>query len=204
MEEKIKQFLKTMKMNESMLSMLFGVVTVVLVGVLVFRLYQSNKPEITDEAEKDQMEQPTEKVGEVEVMVDLETGDKTPAKLAETYVVKEGDSLWKIAEANYGSGYNWVDIASANELNNPGVLNAGQELKLPKTKVIEVKTPTQLAQEAMGKIEGDKYTVEKGDNLWEIAVRAYADGYRYPEIAEANEIANPNVIEVGQELKIPR
>lgn len=193
-----------MKMNESMLSMLFGVVTVVLVGVLVFRLYQSNKPEITDEAEKDQMEQPTEKVGEVEVMVDLETGDKTPAKLAETYVVKEGDSLWKIAEANYGSGYNWVDIASANELNNPGVLNAGQELKLPKTKVIEVKTPTQLAQEAMGKIEGDKYTVEKGDNLWEIAVRAYADGYRYPEIAEANEIANPNVIEVGQELKIPR
>lgn len=204
MEDKIKQFLKTIKLNESLLSMLFGMVTVVLVGVLVFRMYQANRPEITEEAAEESSTEQTEKIGEVEVVVDEETGQKTPAKLPETYTVKAGDHLWAIAQENYGSGYNWVDIAKENNLDNPGVISEGQELKLPKVAVIEIKTPGVLAQEELGKIEGATYKVQEGDNLWEISLRAYADGYRWPEIAKANELANANVIEVGQELKLPR
>jgi len=41
--------------------------------------------------------------------------------------------------SNYGSGFNWVDISKANNLNNPGVLLAGQRLVIPKA---EVKTLT--------------------------------------------------------------
>ena len=50
---------------------------------------------------------------------------------------------------------------------------------------------------------GRYYTVVKGDTLWAIAKRYYGDGNRYPEIARANNIANPNIIYVGQKLLIP-
>ena len=36
-----------------------------------------------------------------------------------------------------------------------------------------------------------------------IAKKYYGDGNKYPEIARANNIANPNIISVGQKLLIP-
>lgn len=47
------------------------------------------------------------------------------------------------------------------------------------------------------------YTVQPGDTLWGIAVLFYGDGTRYPEIAAANGIENPNLIFPGQEFIIP-
>ena len=49
------------------------------------------------------------------------------------------------------------------------------------------------------------YTVQPGDTLSEIAQRYYGSGGRasYMKIAEANAIADPNLIRVGQKLKIP-
>lgn len=53
-------------------------------------------------------------------------------------------------------------------------------------------------------INNAKYhTVVKGDTLWAIAQRYYGNGSRYPEIAKANNISNPNIINVGQKLLIP-
>jgi len=48
-----------------------------------------------------------------------------------------------------------------------------------------------------------KYTVVSGDTLWAIAERFYGDGNKYPQIAEASGIANPDLIHPGQELTIP-
>lgn len=50
---------------------------------------------------------------------------------------------------------------------------------------------------------GRYHTVVKGDTLWAIAQRYYGNGSRYPEIAKANNISNPNIINVGQNLLIP-
>ena len=47
------------------------------------------------------------------------------------------------------------------------------------------------------------YTVVKGDTLWGIAKKYYGNGNRYPEIAKANNIANPDLIYVGQKILIP-
>ena len=47
------------------------------------------------------------------------------------------------------------------------------------------------------------YTVESGDTLWAIAERFYGDGNRYPEIAAASGIANPDLIHPGQVVTIP-
>ncbi|GED99118.1 LysM peptidoglycan-binding domain-containing protein [Gordonia crocea] len=51
--------------------------------------------------------------------------------------------------------------------------------------------------------EKKTYTVVSGDTLWAIAEKFLGDGNRYPEIAKANGIANPDLINVGQVLTIP-
>lgn len=202
MESKLKQLLKTIKLNESMLSMAFGIVTVILIGVLVMRMYGGNKATISTDADKTEAQ--VEKVGDVAVET-KEDGKKYPTELAEKVVVAKGDTLWKIAEKQYGSGYNWVDIAKENKLKNPNQLNEGQELKLPKTAVIVVeKAKVAEKPSTTPTITGDSYTVVKGDHLWSIAVRAYGDGYKWVEIAKENQIAKPNLIEVGQVLKLKR
>ncbi len=47
------------------------------------------------------------------------------------------------------------------------------------------------------------HKVEKGDSLWNIAVKYYGDGFKWVDIATENKLANASVIETGQELIIP-
>ena len=49
----------------------------------------------------------------------------------------------------------------------------------------------------------ESYKIKKGDTLWDIAKRIYGDGRRYKELAEFNNIANPNMIIAGKTLQIP-
>ena len=53
---------------------------------------------------------------------------------------------------------------------------------------------------------GSNYTVQTGDSLWAIAVRAYGNGADWPTIYEANKAEignNPNLIYPGQVFHIP-
>ena len=52
--------------------------------------------------------------------------------------------------------------------------------------------------------EDISYTVQEGDTLWALAKHYYDDGNLYSLIAEANGIANPNLIYTGQTLIIPK
>jgi 5'-nucleotidase len=45
--------------------------------------------------------------------------------------VVKGDSLWTIAERTYGEGERWTDIAKANKLRRPNLIQVGAELELP-------------------------------------------------------------------------
>jgi nucleoid-associated protein YgaU len=53
---------------------------------------------------------------------------------------------------------------------------------------------------------GQNYVVQRGNNLWRIAQRAYGAGMRYVVIYSANpdQIRNPNKIYPGQVFKIPK
>ena len=48
-----------------------------------------------------------------------------------------------------------------------------------------------------------KYTVQSGDSLSKIAKHFYGDAQKFTVIARANNIANPDLIKVGEELEIP-
>lgn len=52
----------------------------------------------------------------------------------------------------------------------------------------------------------DEYVVQSGDTLWAIADRAFGDGAQYPRLVAANPhtITDPDHIDVGQVVRIPR
>ncbi len=136
----------------------------------------------------------------------ISTEDLSQTDQTSFYIVKSGDSLWTISESIYQSGYNWVDIAKANKLENPGLIYAGTKLEIPKAqpKPADANVEKSFDQYVSSSITGGSYAVVKGDNLWKIAVRAYGDGYRWVDIAKANNLANPNIIHSGNVFKIPR
>jgi len=47
------------------------------------------------------------------------------------------------------------------------------------------------------------YTIQSGDNLSKISKRFYGNANKYPEIAKANNISNPDLVKVGQQLNLP-
>jgi len=59
-------------------------------------------------------------------------------------------------------------------------------------------------QETVNDISDENYQIVEGDSLWRIAVRAYDDGFRWSDIAEANDLENPGLIHPGNTLVIPR
>lgn len=188
----LKSTLKSLKLHESTISMILGAIVIVVLGIIVVNYFRDLK---TGEIPK---EAPTTTTKEGEPKVIRGMGSVT-------YTVSEGESLWEIAEKQYNSGYNWIDIAEENALANPNKITVGQELTIPD---VEPKQLTILkVDKEVGEIEpisGATYTVQKGDTLWNIAIRAYGDGYKWVDIAKENNLANPNLIHKGNELTVPR
>ncbi len=181
----IKKILKTLKLNENTISMVLGAAVILVVGVLVVRYFRNLD------------------TGTVTPSIST-TGTETP-EVGNHYVVKAEDNLWKIAEEAYGSGYNYVDIARENNLTNANQIEEGQELVIPDVAPMQA-TAEQVEQvnDQADAISGATYTVVQGDSLWNIAVRAYGDGYQWVKIASENNLVNPDVIHAGNVLTLPR
>ncbi|MBI2036188.1 LysM peptidoglycan-binding domain-containing protein [Candidatus Microgenomates bacterium] len=166
--------------KDSYLNLIVGIIVVVAIAAVVIGLIRSKgslTPPNGNQTAQEQLE-------------------ATQAALPAKYKVAKGEDLWKISEKFYQSGYNWVDIAKENSLANPDKITEGMELTIPKVepKVIEAATS----------ISENEYTVVSGDSLWSIAVRAYGDGYKWVEIANANKLVDPDVIHKDNILKLPR
>jgi len=184
--------------SENYLSLGLGILVVVVIGALIFNYVRgrSTQPgETTLTAEEQEAEEQARGV------VPLPTVHK----------VVEGEDLWKISERYYKTGYNWTDIAKENNLANPSILSAGMELTIPNVEPKILSATGELAKTDEAKaitspeaITGGTYTVAHGDSLWKIAVRAYGDGFKWVEIAKANELVNPDVIHAGNVFEIPR
>ncbi|WP_169727332.1 LysM peptidoglycan-binding domain-containing protein [Segniliparus rugosus] len=69
--------------------------------------------------------------------------------------------------------------------------------------IVPTPAAAEVVEEEPAAPEPQTYVVESGDTLSAIAQKFYGDANLYPQIAEANGIANPDLINVGQELTIP-
>ena len=101
-----------------------------------------------------------------------------------TYVVKAGDTLYKIANAN---NVTVADIINANKLTS-NVLSIGQELIIP-SKNQNVPDSNYI-----------NHTVIKGDNLYSIA-RKYNTTVQ--ELMNINNLKS-NLLSIGQVIKVPK
>lgn len=200
MEQLLKKWLKKIRLNEPIISTILGGLVIVVVGLLIFNYFK------TGQVEEISFEEPGQEVQ----FIETETGELMPQNMPPTHTVEVNENLWKISQKYYTSGYNWVDIAKENNLLNPNHIEIGQKLKLP---LVAVKKPDQKMEsanqalpiiEVAETISEDSYEVQKGDYLWQIALRAYGDGYKWTEIAKANNLPNPDYIEIGQVLNLPR
>ncbi|MBO6194752.1 MAG: LysM peptidoglycan-binding domain-containing protein [Bacilli bacterium] len=97
------------------------------------------------------------------------------------YIVKKGDSLWKISQL---FGISIDELKKYNNLNS-NTLNIGQIIKIP--------SPDSESKNQ------NTYTVAKGDSLWSIS-RKY--NISVSELKSINNL-NSNLLSIGQILKIP-
>lgn len=194
-----KKVIEKVKTAESTISLVLGVVVVIVAGVILFNYLKGFIKKQTGEESQTNTQSQEEMFNE-----EVEEGTSAfKGELPAKYIVEKGDSLWKISIKFFGYGYNWVDISRENNLINPGQIEVGQELTIsdvPARKPIVVVAQSKIADP----IEGGSYEIKKGDNLWNISVRAYQDGYKWPQIAQANKLTNPDMIYAGNVLVIPR
>lgn len=194
-QQNTQSIFNQLRWGESYTSLLLGII-VVIVGVLLtvsFIRNRSVQERITQQVSSDKTEN-VEKTKPTANTVD-----------ASMYTVVQGDTLWSIAEKSYKTGYAWRDIASANKIEDPTLLEEGTKLTIPKVDPQIIATEIQESLPAPPqKITVDTYTIAKDDTLWDIAVRAYGDGFRWTEIAQANNLVNPDLIFSGNTLTLPR
>jgi nucleoid-associated protein YgaU len=116
--------------------------------------------------------------------------------LPRVYVVQKGDFLYKISEMEpiYADPMKWKRIWRANKdridgFTDPNLIYPDWELVIPRD-------------------WPHTHTVQAGENLWQIARywEVYEDGKMWERIYEANKdkISNPDVIQPGWVLTIPR
>ncbi len=51
--------------------------------------------------------------------------------------------------------------------------------------------------------DAQPYTIKSGDNLSKVSKLFYGDANKYQKIAEANNLSDPDKIQVGQEIQVP-
>ncbi|MFN8553175.1 MAG: LysM domain-containing protein [Candidatus Obscuribacterales bacterium] len=113
------------------------------------------------------------------------------AEATTTYTVKPGDNLWDIAQHHLGDGLKWQEIYQLNHDiigGDPTLIHPGTELQLPG---------------GGGQELASNYTVQPGDNLWDISKSHLGGGQHWGELYHNNtEVigSNPSLIHPGQHL----
>jgi len=122
-----------------------------------------------------------------------------------TYTVQKGDTLGRIAQF---ASLSIEEIATANGIDNPDRINVGQQLRLSGP---WGDASIALSDRLWENARPETYTVKPGDTLFRIAAETFpgavGDAAELQLIVDAyvnwNGIENPNLIRVGQELKVP-
>lgn len=119
-------------------------------------------------------------------------GDSDEMNLREI-IIKKGDTLSQIA-INYNTTIE--KLVEINNIKNPNLIYAGNKLLVP-----EKNGYSNDQENSENKVQDYQiYTVKKGNTLSEIAVNYNTT---VEKIVSLNNINNPNLIYIGQKIKIP-
>jgi len=145
------------------------------------------------------------------------TNNDRPTGKVRTHIVRQGETLWKIAERYYGTGFVHEDLLAYNRdrIRSTRDLNPGLTLLIPpRHKLDEPPQPPQpperpdaitSAQNKQSQQPTRTYTVRKGDTLSEISQSQLGTAKRWREILELNagRLDEPTDIFIGMTLKLP-
>ncbi len=116
---------------------------------------------------------------------------ETPPQQDVIHTVQAGDTLYSIA-LQYGLTTD--DLIRANSLPDPNQLDVGDQILVPLSgNFPEASTPTETSQERV-------HFVAAGETLFRIGLLY---GFTVEELAQYNGLADPNDLDIGQEIRIP-
>jgi LysM repeat protein len=119
-----------------------------------------------------------------------------------TYIVQPGDNLFRIA-VNHNTTVEEMRAANPELVGEAPILQPGQVLQIPNCGAagsVTQSAPPTPASASGATTGGTVYTVQAGDTLFSIARRF---GVTVQAIVEANNLANPDSLSIGQQLVIP-
>ena len=122
------------------------------------------------------------------------------------HTVEEGELLGDISRQYYGTTTKWGQIASANNISDPGRLRIGARLLIPQqdgeASTIAATTSSQPRREQPSG-DGQWYTIQRGDILGRISSQFYGTSQKWQLIVAANPGLNPESLRSGQRIWIP-
>jgi LysM repeat protein len=135
----------------------------------------------------------------VAIQTDAGPAESTEAELLFRYEVQRGDTLSSIARRY---GLTLKELVEANDITDPSRIFPGQKLVIPgyMSPKPAPKPVTEPRPRPTGIEARFVYPVASGDTLNAIAKRY---GLTVRELIEANDISDPNLLQVGQKLVIP-
>lgn len=227
-----KRLMKELDLSDSYISMGLGLLVVLIVGVLLFNYFSGRgEPTISEEgqtSEQEMTELPaTHTVTEGETLwsiseqyfqsgynwqdiadangltgqEELEVGQELTIPNVTPALLTEGEEVSPTPEAV---------MEEEQAIEEPEDAMVEEEQVMEETTeepvVMEEAQETQVEEPTVGGVTASStsYTVVHGDSLWKIAVAKYNDGYRWVDIARANNLANPDVIHAGNVLTLPQ
>jgi len=112
----------------------------------------------------------------------------------QTYTVKSGDTLWKIANAH---GLSAGTLQAVNGLSGTTIY-PGQQLIIKKD--AGTSNPAPAPAPAANTVTYQTYTVQPGDTIWDLSIKF---GLPQQELLKVNNLTTSSVLSIGQKLTIP-
>lgn len=143
-----------------------------------------------------------------------------PDRLLKRHDVREGESLYRIAQNAYGDGNLWTKLVPFNKgkISSNGSVRVGVTLVLPPKEALLGKPLPEAAdartteatrrsepasKKADAKSAPRTYTVQRGDTLSDISRKTLGTSKRWQEIMELNRLEDETALVVGATIKIP-
>lgn len=122
----VDQLKDELRSSQSYSNLILGLIIVLVIGILLLNYFKKTQSELGSSSQSDQTQTKSQ------------SGDVDPNNLPGNYTIKEGDTLFSIAQKYYQDGYQYPKLVQANNLTNENTIEVGQTIIIPKLDI----TPT--------------------------------------------------------------